>query len=205
MDMTLFPTKGNLIRAKGTLSLSRQGYELLDKKRNILVREMMALIERAGVIQQRIQQLYKEAYEALQSANITIGIAEVEQLGFAVPEERSVKVKVRSVMGVEIPTVDMEPYDLKPRYGFSRTNLALDMAYKRFLEVKHMTVEYAEVENAIYRLAVNIRKTQKRANALKNIMIPRYEKITRDIQEFLDEKDREEFTRLKMIKRMKRG
>jgi len=203
--MTLFPTKGNLIRAKGTLSLSRQGYELLDKKRNILVREMMALIERAGVIQQRIQQLYKEAYEALQSANITIGIAEVEQLGFAVPEERSVKVKVRSVMGVEIPTVDMEPYDLKPRYGFSRTNLALDMAYKRFLEVKHMTVEYAEVENAIYRLAVNIRKTQKRANALKNIMIPRYEKITRDIQEFLDEKDREEFTRLKMIKRMKRG
>ncbi|NLO41041.1 MAG: V-type ATP synthase subunit D [Ruminiclostridium sp.] len=203
MDMTLFPTKGNLIRAKGTLSLSKQGYELLDKKRNILVREMMALIERAGVIQQRIHSLYKEAYEALQSANISIGIAEVEQLGFAVPEERSVKVKVRSIMGVEIPTVDIDPYDLKPRYGFSRTNLALDIAYQRFDQVKHMTVEYAEVENAVYRLAVNIRKTQKRANALKNIMIPRYEKITRDIQDFLDEKDREEFTRLKMIKKRK--
>ncbi len=203
MDMTLFPTKGNLIRAKGTLSLSKQGYELLDKKRNILVREMMALIERAGVIQQRIHSLYKEAYEALQSANISIGIAEVEQLGFAVPEERSVKVKVRSIMGVEIPTVDIDPYDLKPRYGFSRTNLALDIAYQRFEQVKHMTVEYAEVENAVYRLAVNIRKTQKRANALKNIMIPRYEKITRDIQDFLDEKDREEFTRLKMIKKRK--
>jgi len=201
--MTLFPTKGNLIRAKGTLSLSKQGYELLDKKRNILVREMMALIERAGVIQQRIHSLYKEAYEALQSANISIGIAEVEQLGFAVPEERSVKVKVRSIMGVEIPTVDIDPYDLKPRYGFSRTNLALDIAYQRFDQVKHMTVEYAEVENAVYRLAVNIRKTQKRANALKNIMIPRYEKITRDIQDFLDEKDREEFTRLKMIKKRK--
>lgn len=201
--MTLFPTKGNLIRAKGTLSLSKQGYELLDKKRNILVREMMALIERAGVIQQRIHSLYKEAYEALQSANISIGIAEVEQLGFAVPEERSVKVKVRSIMGVEIPTVDIDPYDLKPRYGFSRTNLALDIAYQRFEQVKHMTVEYAEVENAVYRLAVNIRKTQKRANALKNIMIPRYEKITRDIQDFLDEKDREEFTRLKMIKKRK--
>lgn len=106
-------------------------------------------------------------------------------------------------MGVEIPTVDIAPYDLKPRYGFSRTNLALDLAYRRFEEVKHMTVEYAEVENAVYRLATNIRKTQKRANALKNIMIPRYEKITRDIQDFLDEKDREEFTRLKMIK--KRG
>ncbi|MBP7176459.1 MAG: V-type ATP synthase subunit D [Thermoclostridium sp.] len=205
MDMTLFPTKGNLIRAKGTLSLSKQGYELLDKKRNILVREMMALIERASVIQQRIDSLYKEAYEALQSANISIGIAEVEQLGFAVPEERSVKVKVRSIMGVEIPTVDIAPYDLKPRYGFSRTNLALDIAYQRFEQVKHMTLEYAEVENAVYRLAVNIRKTQKRANALKNIMIPRYEKITRDIQDFLDEKDREEFTRLKVIKKRKNG
>ncbi len=205
MDMTLFPTKGNLIRAKGTLSLSKQGYELLDKKRNILVREMMGLIERAGIIQERIHRLYQEAYEALQSANISIGIAEVEQLGFAVPEERSVKVKVRSIMGVEIPTIDIEPYDLKPRYGFSRANLALDIAYRRFEEVKHMTVEYAEVENAVYRLAGNIRKTQKRANALKNIMIPRFEKITRDIQDFLDEKDREEFTRLKMIKRMKHG
>lgn len=205
MDMTLFPTKGNLIRAKGTLSLSKQGYELLDKKRNILVREMMGLIERAGVIQEKIHRLYMEAYEALQSANISIGIAEVEQLGFAVPEDRSVKIKVRSIMGVEIPTVDIEPYDLKPRYGFSRTNLALDIAYRCFEEVKHMTVEYAEVENAVYRLAGNIRKTQKRANALKNIMIPRFEKITRDIQDFLDEKDREEFTRLKMIKKMKHG
>lgn len=205
MDMTLFPTKGNLIRAKGTLSLSKQGYELLDKKRNILVREMMGLIERAGVIQERIHRLYKEAYEALQSANISIGIAEVEQLGFAAPEENSVKIKVRSIMGVEIPTVDIDPYDLKPRYGFSRTNLALDIAYRSFEEVKHMTVEFAEVENAVYRLAVNIRKTQKRSNALKNIMIPRYEKITRDIQDFLDEKDREEFTRLKMIKKKKHG
>lgn len=203
MDMTLFPTKGNLIRARGTLNLSKQGYELLDKKRNILVREMMALIERASAIQERIHRLYQQAYAALQSANISIGIAEVEQLGYAVPEDRSLSVKVRSVMGVEIPTVDIDPYDLKPRYGFSRTNLALDIAYRSFEEVKHMTVEYAEVENAIYRLAVNIRKTQKRANALKNIMIPRFEKITRDIQDFLDEKDREEFTRLKMIKKMK--
>ena len=203
MDMTLFPTKGNLIRTRGTLNLSKQGYELLDKKRNILVREMMALIERASAIQERIHRLYQQAYAALQSANISIGIAEVEQLGYAVPEDRSLKVKVHSIMGVEIPTVDIDPYDLKPRYGFSRTNLALDIAYRSFEEVKHMTVEYAEVENAIYRLAVNIRKTQKRANALKNIMIPRFEKITRDIQDFLDEKDREEFTRLKMIKKMK--
>ncbi len=203
MDITLFPTKGNLIRAKATLTLSRQGYELLDKKRNILIREMMNLIERAGIIQEKIRNIYKEAYEALQITNITIGISEVEQLGYAVSEEQSLQIKVRSIMGVEIPTVDIDPYDLRPQYGFSGTNLALDIAYRRFEEVKHLTVEYAEVENAVYRLAANTKRTQKRANALKNIMIPKYEKLTGDIQDFLEERDREEFTRLKMIKKTK--
>lgn len=201
MDMSFIPTKGNLIKAKATLSLSKQGYELLDKKQNILVREMMGLIERAGVIQQKIQDTYKEAYEALKVANVTLGISEVEQLGYSVPEDKSLRIKLRSVMGVEIPTVDISPYVLKPSYGFSQTNTALDIARKRFEEVKHFTVEYAEVENAIYRLAINIKRTKKRANALKNILIPRYEKITKDIQDSLEEKDREEFTRLKMIKK----
>ncbi|WP_304943212.1 V-type ATP synthase subunit D, partial [Vallitalea guaymasensis] len=56
-------------------------------------------------------------------------------------------------------------------------------------------------ENAIYRLAINIKRTQKRANALKNIMIPRYTDLTKHIQNALEEKEREEFTRLKMIKK----
>lgn len=66
-----------------------------------------------------------------------------------------------------------------------------------------MTVEYAEIENAVFRLAASIKRTQKRSNALRNILIPRYEKIISDIQEALSEKDREEFSRLKMIKKMK--
>lgn len=205
MDMTFFPTKGNLIRAKSILSLSRQGYELLDRKQNILVREMMSLIDRAGEIQKKIHETYKEAYEALRVANITLGIAEVEQMGYSVPEENSLRIKLRSVMGVEIPTVDIGPYVLKPTYGFLKTNTALDIARRRFEEVKRLTVEYAEIENAIYRLAVNIKRTKKRANAMKNILIPRYEKISKDIQDALEEKDREEFTRLKVIKKNTRN
>mgnify|MGYP000450814450 FL=1 len=205
MDMTFFPTKGNLIRAKSVLSLSKQGYELLDRKQNILVREMMGLIERANTIQKKIHDTYREAYEALRVANITMGISEVEQMGYSVPEENSLKIKLRSVMGVEIPTADIAPYVLKPSYGFLNTNTALDIARKRFEEVKYLTVEYAEIENAIYRLAVNIKRTKKRANALKNILIPRYEKISKDIQNALEEKDREEFTRLKVIKKNTRN
>ena len=69
--------------------------------------------------------------------------------------------------------------------------------------MKRLTIRLAEIENAVYRLAMNIKKTQRRANALKNIIIPRYEGIVSNIQNVLEEKDREEFTRLKVIKRQK--
>lgn len=204
MDMTLFPTKGNLIAAKGTLALSRQGYDLLDKKRNILVREMMMLVDRAKAIQDEISTTFSEAYLALQTANITIGIAEVERLGYGVPVEEDVVIRDHSIMGVDIPVVTLAETPLVPTYSFARTSLALDIARDRFARVKRLSCEIAEIENAIYRLATNIRRTQKRANALRNIMIPKYEQITTDIANALEEKDREEFARLKVIKRTKK-
>ncbi|PKM52396.1 MAG: V-type ATP synthase subunit D [Firmicutes bacterium HGW-Firmicutes-7] len=203
MENILFPTKGNLIVAKNTLALSEQGYELLDKKRNILVTEMMALIAKAEEIQNHIDSTFREAYKALQQANISIGINTVEQIGHSIQEEDRVEIKVRSIMGVEIPMVSLPKEPLKPQYGFARTTISLDDAYSKFEKVKQLTLELAEFENAIYRLAVNIKRTQKRANALMNIMIPRYEKLTKDIQNALEEKEREEFTRLKVIKRHK--
>jgi len=202
MDALLFPTKGNLINAKNSLGLSRVGYDLLDKKRNILIRELMALIDVAQEIQAKIDITFNEAYEALQKANITVGISEVEQLGYTIDEETGVHIKVRSIMGVEIPIVTLEEEKFHPHYGFVKTNIALDEACIKFDKVKKLTVVLSEIENSIYRLAINIKKTQKRANALKNVMIPRYEKITKDIQNALEEKEREEFTRLKMIKNM---
>ena len=80
---------------------------------------------------------------------------------------------------------------------------ALDEASVKFNEVKVMTVKLTEIENAVYRLAMNIKKTQKRANALENITIPLYDKLSKDIQNALEEKEREEHTRLKIIKRTK--
>lgn len=200
MKAGLSPTKGNLIKAKNTLSLSSQGYELLDKKRNILTMEMMALISEAEKVQSRIDSTFRDAYYALQTANITLGISNVEQLGYTFPEEKSVSIRFRSIMGVEIPMVDFEKQQLKPRYGFSRTSSALDEAYEKFNVVKTLTAELAEVENAIYRLAINVIKTRKRANALKNIIIPRYNETVKYIQDYLEEKEREDFSRLKIIK-----
>lgn len=203
MDMTLFPTKGNLIAAKNSLRLAKQGYELLDRKRNVLIREMMELMDQAKSVQARISGTFVTAYDALQSANIMTGVSNVRRIGYATPVEDSVKIRTRSVMGVEIPVVSMEKPKQGGVYGLSGTNSALDLAYRRFEEVKQLTANLAEIENAVYRLAMSISKTQKRANSLKNIVIPKYEKITHDIQNALEEKEREEFSRLKVIKHTK--
>ncbi|HIV02129.1 MAG TPA: V-type ATP synthase subunit D [Candidatus Aphodoplasma excrementigallinarum] len=203
MDVNLFPTKGNLILAKNTLALSSQGYELLDKKRNILIREMMGLIDAAKELQAKIETTFAAAYAALQRANITSGIEHVMEVGLAMPLEDGVRLLSRSVMGTEIPMVRCDRRDEPPQYGFYSTTSALDEARARFVEVKELSLRLAEVETSVYRLAVNIKKTQKRANALKNVTIPKYTSICKQIEGVLEEKEREEFARLKVIKGQK--
>ncbi|WP_283607141.1 V-type ATP synthase subunit D [Faecalispora anaeroviscerum] len=201
MAIQIVPTKGNLLATKKSLSLARTGFELMDRKRNILIREMMALIERANEIQDKIDSTYEEAYAALQMANVTLGIC--DKIAETVPYDDNLNVAYRSVMGVEIPMVSLERTPATLSYGLMDTNSMMDDAYLKFREVKYLTAELAEVENSVYRLADNVKKTQKRANALKNIMIPRFEETVKFISDALEEKDREEFSRLKVIKRQK--
>lgn len=202
MNINMFPTKGNLIAAKNSLALARQGYDLMDKKRNILVREMMDLVDQASTIQTEIDTTFRAAYEALQQANIEMGIHMVQDIAKTVPVENIVKIKTRSIMGTEIPLVeyDKEASEGTPNYAFYSTRVSLDEAQKAFNRVKELTIKLSTIETSAIRLATNIKKTQKRANALKNITIPTYEAIVKNITNALEEKEREEFTRLKVIK-----
>ena len=203
MDPRTFPTKGNLILAKNSLALANQGYELMDKKRNILIRELMELIDQAKDIQEQIDSTFTHAYKCLQHANIEHGISLVSQLAYTVPIEDSIKIKSRSIMGTEIPLVDYTPDENQPTYSFSTTDESIDRAREAFRKVKELTIQLSMIENAAYRLATNIKKTQKRANALKNITIPTYTTLVSSISNALEEKEREEFTRLKVIKQRK--
>ena len=106
-------------------------------------------------------------------------------------------------MGTEIPHVKYIPDDKTPTYSFGTTHESIDTAREAFRKVKDLTVKLSMVENAAYRLASNIKKTQKRANALQNITIPMYSQLVYTITNALEEKEREEFTRLKVIKKMK--
>lgn len=201
MDPNSFATKGNLIRAKNSLALAKQGYELMDKKRNILIRELMDLIDKAESIQNQIMVTYSVAYRSLQRANMELGIKNVEMYADAVPVDDNIRMKARSIMGVEIPHTDYEAGQMALTYSLYGSSESLDRARGAFVKVKELSVKLAAIENSAYRLATNVKKTQKRANALKNITIPKYEEMVSTISNALEEKEREEFSRLKVIKK----
>ncbi len=201
MANTVFPTKGNLIAVKKSLSLAKLGYDLLDRKRNILIREMMLLMDKAKSLHGEIETTYQEAYLALQRANITMGV--IEDAAKSVPIENGIHITYRSVMGVDIPEVTLHSTTKAAEYGFYQSNSQFDAAYLRFTRAKELTAVLAEVENSVYRLADAIKKTQRRANALKNVNIPRFEATVKFISDALEEKEREEFSRLKVIRYMK--
>ena len=163
----------------------------------------MGLIDEAKDIQEEIDATFTKAYACLQRANIEHGISKVQELAFTVPIEDSLKMQTRSIMGTEIPHIKYDAKQNDLTYSFSTTHESVDIAREAFREVKELTIKLAEVENSAYRLAANIKKTQKRANALKNITIPMYTNLVHTISNALEEKAREEFTRLKVIKRMK--
>lgn len=201
MAMAVFPTKGNLINTKKSLSLAILGFDLMDRKRNILVREMMSLIDTAKSIRGEIENTFATAYKSLQMANITLGVC--DSIAHGIEVETGVHITYRSVMGVEIPKVTLETTLDQRAYGFLGTNSQLDIAYLNFQKAKEISVVLAEVENSVYRLANEIKKTQRRANALKNIIIPQFEQTVKFISDALEEKEREEFSRLKVIKKTK--
>lgn len=203
MDTRSFPTKGNLIANKNTLQLARLGYDLMDKKRNVLISEIVGIVDQIQSINHQINQTFQEAYAALEKANVQLGIITVLDMASAVPLDDAAKIYTRSVMDSEIPIAEYTPEPMKPEYPFFKTSSALDEARIKFSRVKELVVQMAVLENAAFRLSTNINKAQKRANALKNITIPNYEKLVKDISESLEEKEREEFTRLKVIKRGK--
>ena len=202
MALKVVPTKGNLIAMKKSLQLANLGYNLMDQKRNVLIKEMMTLLDDVKLIRDQITSSYQEAYDALQEANISMGL--ITDIVNSTPEDYGISIAYRSVMGVEIPKIAYDKQPLKMTYDIERSNSKVDYAYNCFYNVKQLTVLLAEVENSVYRLANTIRKTQKRANALRNISIPRFESTIKVISEALEEKEREEFTRQKVIKEMKK-
>lgn len=203
MAEQISPTKNNLFKTKKMLKVAKEGYSLLDKKRNVLMRELMTMIGRAEKTQQDFFSIYENAHHTLKKTFISLGSNTLEKLALAGNEEVNIKVLQKSVMGVSIPKIDGLTETMKPKYSFIETNPLLDESIKKFKSAVSISVKMAEIETAVVRLSQEIKKTQKRANALENILIPRYEGIVKFIVESLEEKEREEFFKVKLVKKHK--
>ncbi len=199
---TIAPTKGNLLAEKKKLELARSGYELLDKKRNILLRELLKFEKEAAELKKKTGDVFAAAYAALQRANVAGG--QREEIIRSIPVDDSLKIRFRSLMGVEIPSVE---YDggtpALPPYVPQVADSFFDEAYVDFVRVKHLAAESARIENSVARLREAVRVTVKRAEALKNVIIPETERTVAEITSILEEREREEFSRMKVIKNRK--
>jgi V/A-type H+-transporting ATPase subunit D len=106
-------------------------------------------------------------------------------------------------MGVIVPIVEFQSkLDVKPDYGFANTSAELDKAFEQFYSVLKLIADLAKVEGTTFQIAYDVRRTQRRVNALNHVVIPMYTNITKRIELVLEEKEREEFVRTKLIKRM---
>lgn len=199
------PTKTNLMRIQDSIRLSKQGQELLERKRMILVKEKEKYEEKANNLKMQMQTLFSEAYLLLQDASIDMGMEKIAVLANGIKKENSIDIKYRTIMGVEIPSVIWKEQEenQKLNYGFYETTISLDKAVLKFNEIKEKMLILAELENTVKRLELSIIKVQTRSNALQNIIIPENEKIEKSIQNALEEKEREDFSRLKVVKRRK--
>lgn len=201
MATKLAPTRGNLVKLKHSMQMAQSGHDLLDQKRQVLMMELVRFIDSAKNIQQDVEHIFSDAYEALQKANISLGIDTVEDISESVPITSDIKVRLHSVMGVEIPDIDPLNSKTSPSYSFYGSSGAMDAAYAEFRKVMVLLAQLAEVETSVYRLAVQIRKTHRRVNALEKVVIPSNKSDIRFISDVLEEGEREDFVRMKLAQK----
>lgn len=198
------PTRMELLKLKDREKLAIKGHGLLKEKRNALIMEFFNILDRVKGSRENVENNLSEAFQGLTAAQIAMGDLAVQKAAMSVKESVKVDIDSRSVMGVVVPLIDSETSQrtiVERGYGFLDTSAQLDEAAKNFEESIKMILELAEIEKTIMLLAAEIESTKRRVNALEHIIIPRLENTVKYIEMRLEEMERENFVRLKMIKK----
>jgi len=197
------PTRINLIQTKKTLRLAISGRDVLERKRDILLRELRNSIYEAERIREELLEALAKAYQGLKEENMAKGSETIANVAMGSSLEADFILDFKSIMGVVVPIVEFQSeLDVKPDYGFANTSAELDKAFKQFYSVLKLIADLARAEGTTFQIAYDVRRTQRRVNALNHVVIPMYRNITKRIELVLEEKEREEFVRTKLIKRM---
>jgi V/A-type H+-transporting ATPase subunit D len=199
------PTRDAYLDIQRTLHRIQEGHDLLEQKRQILVTELMTQVEVARRIKDEIDAAMASAYEALYQAAVQSGITGLSRQSLGVQMEHEVSISSRSVMGVPVPSIECKAAPFEVRFGLTDGRSATDEVMRRFVSALEMVARLAQVENAVFRLAREIRRTQRRVKALEKIFIPQYKESLKYIEGALDERQREEFIVLRKVKVKRRA
>ncbi len=197
------PTKTNLLDYKAQLEFSIEGHSLLEEKREILVMHLVEIISKIKEQREKLDSLLGKSYELLKLVELEIGEIEVRKIADTHKEVAEIEVQEKSIMGVNIPTIkykDKIDEAAKPEISFASSSNNFDILLKQIKEILKLLIVVTQVEDSAWRLAYEIKKTQRRVNALENIFIPDFKEIIKFIQDILEERERETFFQLKRIK-----
>ncbi len=198
---TVSPTKIELLKYKRSSKVATMVQKILDDKREVLLKRINEMIDEATKARGDIWAPLQDVYRTVNEAYLTLGTNTVDSVAQSTPASMEIDVDVKRVVDVSIPTLSVKEIhaDSMP-YGFADTNATIDRAAKQIKIMLPQICKAAEFENSIISLAKALEKTQKLLNALENIIIPMYESRIRFILATLEERDREEFVRLKKVK-----
>jgi V/A-type H+/Na+-transporting ATPase subunit D len=198
--LNVAPTKSSLLTLKRQRAFAEEGYDLLEQKRQILVFELMSRLERARAAEQAVAEAAGQAFAAVREAVLDMGVAALDRAVLAVRMDHRVDVTDQHMMGLRAPRVTVDVQPPIAQFGVGGTSAHADVALRRFVDLLPRLAELAELETAVLRLARELRKTQRRCNALSKIFIPNYRETIDYITGSLEEREREAFVILRLIR-----
>jgi V/A-type H+-transporting ATPase subunit D len=199
-QVNIAPTRTNLIRLKKEMRFAKEGYAILDRKREALTGELVRVAKEADSLQKEVWALLETAYAAMEKARLVMGSDHVEWASLAVNKTVEVQMRLRGIMGVAIPQIEASGEPPELLYSPGDTAAVLDEASAAFREVLIKVPQLSMLTAAVWRLANELKKTQRRVNALQHIFIPQYQHQIEFIVSSLEEREREETFRLKWLK-----
>jgi len=198
------PTRMELLKLRKRIKLAKKGHKLLKEKRDALIMEFFNALERARKARKELNEKLAVAHRKLVIAEAVSGTRAVKTAAMAVSPAAGLKIDTRNVVGVIMPAIEKRDYRRKLTergYGFVGTSANVDEAAAGFEEAMNHVLEVAEIEGALLKLAAEIEKTKRRVNALEYNLIPKLVATQKYIRMRLSEMERENFFRLKIIKR----
>ena len=194
-------TKIELFKYKRSSQVATMVQKILDDKRKVLLKNIEEMIVEASKARGGIWDPLQDIYKSVNEAYLALGASTVDSVAESTPPVMQVDVNVRRVVDVKIPTLSVTEGDTRAMpYGFADTNSSIDRASKQIKELLPKICKAAEHENSIFSMAKALEKTQKLLNALENVIIPQYQERIRFILATIEEREREEFAKLKKVK-----